>query len=363
MEKAKNTNIYSILKKVLPDWAIVFILLVLAVLIAAILTGLIWNGITGASAANRAVVSKAFSGPSWSYIAKVKVVGPIGSNASVFQSSDQAYHHAWTLQTIDTLIKDENNKGIYLWMDTPGGGVYESDELYLKLMEYKEKTERPIYVYMGKLAASGGYYIAMSSDEIYANRNTWTGSIGVTLGTLYDISGFLDEHGIKTETITSGRNKAMGNYYEPLTDEQRKIYQSLVDETYERFVAIVKEGRSMDDDKARKLADGRIYTAYQALEAGLIDAVMGEKEAEEAIKAKFEDGTEFYTCYYRPDRQFTLFSSGGFDIWDLIGGNTKAGNTKADNNPEYQGDLAAVLELMRELEEAGAPPLKYLYTG
>lgn len=308
--------------------------------------------------------SKAFSGPQGPYIAKISIVGEIGGSANQYYSSGSAYHHAWTIETIDTLIGDGSNKGIYLYIDTPGGSVYESDELYLKLMEYKERTERPIYVYMGQIAASGGYYVAASSDYIYANRNTWTGSIGVTLGTLFDVSGFLDEHGIHTDTITSGRNKAMGSYYEPLTGEQKAIYQSLVDDAYGRFVAIVAEGRGLAESKVRGIADGRIYTAAQAEGNGLIDEILGEKEAEDAVKGKFEEGAVLYDCYYSPDTNYlSLFGSlsgaGGLNLWDLLTG----GAGEASGGDVYEGDVAAVLELASGQAEAGAPPLKYLYTG
>lgn len=107
-----------------------------------------------------------------------------------------------------------------LFVNSPGGGVYESDELYLKIKEYQEQTECPVYAVMGSMAASGGYYISAPADKIVANRNTWTGSIGVTIGTLYDISGLLEQYGVKTETITAGRNKAMGSSVEPMTEEQ-----------------------------------------------------------------------------------------------------------------------------------------------
>jgi len=366
MQRFKVPGLIKEWKEALPKWAVTTISVTIVVLGAFLLGTLAWGVILSIAGNDQPPPTKAFSGPSWNYIAKIKVVGEIGSSASIFLSSDQAYHHEWTLQTIDTLIEDERNQGIYLWLNTPGGGVYESDELYLKLMEYKEKTGRPIYTYMTKMAASGGYYVAAASDEIYANRNTWTGSIGVTLGTLLDISGLLDKYGVKTETITSGDNKAMGNMYEPLTEEQRAIYQSLVDDSYERFVAIVALGRGMTDAEARKVGDGRIFAASQALEAGLIDDIMGEKEAEEFIKAKFEEGTGFYTCYFRPDTQFSLFNTPGFSIWDLLRGiitGSGSGSGGSKQVSEYSGDVAAVIELMRELEEGGVPPLKYLYTG
>lgn len=101
----------------------------------------------------------------------------------------------------------------------------------------------------------GGYYVSAGCDKIIANRNCWTGSIGVTLGTMYDVSELLDNLGIKTQTITSGANKAMGSSVEPMTKEQKQIYQSMVAEAYEQFTEIVAEGRNMSLSKVKKLAD------------------------------------------------------------------------------------------------------------
>ena len=342
----------------LPEWAKVIVVIALAIGFCVGVISLSLMGIIS-SISGENVESKAFSGPASAYVAKIRVVGEIGGNASRFASSETAYHHRWTIQTIDTLIRDSNNKGICLWLETPGGAVYETDELYLKLMEYKEKTGRPIYAYMRKLAASGGYYASAAADEIFANRNTWTGSIGVTLGTLFDVSGFLEKHGVRTDTIASGENKAMGSYYTPLTDEQRAIYQSLVDDSYNRFVAIVAEGRGMTDKEARELADGRIFTAGQALEAGLIDGILGEVEAEDLFRTKFDEGTIIFECYYRPDTNyipiFGSYSGGILGLFEYL--------RDGDADTLYKGDVAAVLELAREHEESGMPPLKNLYTG
>ena len=126
---------------------------------------------------------------------------------------------------------------------------------------------------MQNQATSGGYYISASADKIIANRNCWTGSIGVTMGTFIDVSELLSNLGVKTTTVTAGNNKAMGSNTEPMTDEQKAIFQSLVDESYEQFVGIIAEGRKMTVASVKALADGRIYTAKQALGNGLIDEI------------------------------------------------------------------------------------------
>lgn len=224
--------------------------------------------------------------PGDDFIAQIDVIGPImqdSSGGGLF-SGEQAYKHKWTVDTIDELMDEDSNKGILLFLDTPGGAVYETDEVYLKLLEYKEKTGRPVYGVMGHMAASGGYYMAAACDKIIANRNTWTGSIGVTLGDIFDLSALLEKHGVKVNTITSGANKAMGDRYHPMSDEQKAIFQSLVDEAYGQFTQVVAKGRHMDIERVRKLADGRIYTAKQAKANGLIDEVMDYDEAVKYMK-------------------------------------------------------------------------------
>ena len=222
-----------------------------------------------------------------SYIAELHVEGEISDGDNF--SSSTAYSHEWMLDTIEKLKNDSNNKGIILFVDTPGGSVYATDECYLALKDYKAVTGRPVYAYFGSMAASGGYYLSMASDKIIANKNCWTGSIGVTLSTIYDITGLMDKYGVKATTIHAGKNKEMGAYTETLTDEQIAILQSLVDECYEDFVSIVAEGRGLSVKATKQLADGSIYTARQALEKKLIDAIGSYDEAVEMMKADFPD--------------------------------------------------------------------------
>jgi protease-4 len=142
------------------------------------------------------------------------------------------------------------------------------------------------------MAASGGYYIATPADKIYANRNCWTGSIGVTVGTFIDISGFLENYGIKTTTIDSGKNKSMGSYFDPLTTEQQVIFQAMVDEAYDQFADIVAYERGIDIAKVKEIADGRIYTAKQAADLGLVDVVGTYGDAVSDIRATYN----LYDC-------------------------------------------------------------------
>lgn len=215
-------------------------------------------------------------------------IGVIHIEGTISEDAGGTYNHQYLLNAIDAMMADSENKGLVLYLDTPGGSVFASDELYFKIREYQEKTERPVYASMQSMAASGGYYVSAPCDKIVANRNCWTGSIGVTLGTMYDVSELLDNLGIKTNTITSGANKAMGSSVEPMSKEQREIFQSLVDEAYEQFVGIVAEGRNMKAETVKKLADGRIYTAKQALDNGLIDQIGTFEEAVADMKTEYQ---------------------------------------------------------------------------
>lgn len=221
------------------------------------------------------------------------------------------YDHNATLRYIDELIEDETNTGIFLDVDSGGGTVYESDEMYLKLMEYKQKTGRPIHAYFNSTAASGAYYIACAADYISANRNSWTGSIGVIISTT-NVSGLYEKLGIEEILITSGGNKGMGSAGSEMTEEHIAIYQALVDESYNQFVGVVAEGRNLSEERTREIADGRIYSAWQALDIGLIDEVMSYEEA----IAYMEEITESEK-YYRQLYTLTPWEELMADIEDI----------------------------------------------
>ncbi|MCR4952755.1 MAG: signal peptide peptidase SppA [Treponema sp.] len=199
------------------------------------------------------------------YIAALYVEGTI-------EEKNNDYDQQWLLSTIDELKNDKKNVAIAMYVDSPGGAVYQADEVYLALQDYKTEGKK-IYVYMGPLAASGGYYISCPADQIYANRNTLTGSIGIIAGQSLDLTGLMEKAGIKSETIHAGKNKNMMNYNEPFTDEQKAIMQSIADEAYDQFTSVVSTCRGIPIERVEELADGRIYTAKQALENGLIDKI------------------------------------------------------------------------------------------
>lgn len=257
---------------------------------------------------NSLAEDSAISLPLTDYIGVVSVEGTIQPSAgSSYFSTTDGYNHDQNMKFVEKMIDSDNNKGIILYVDSPGGNVYETDELYLKLMEYKEETGRPVWAFFGSEACSGGYYISMAADKIYANRNCWTGSIGVIIS-LTNYKELLDKVGVKEIDITSGPNKAMGSGGLDMTQEQEDILQGMVDEAYDQFVGIVADGRDMDEAVVRKLADGRIYTAKQALENGMIDYI-GDYDTMRA-DMEAEIGAQDVT-YYTPEADdfSSLFSS------------------------------------------------------
>ncbi len=257
------------------------------IVVAIVLAGLIVIGIVagiGIALSNMAGATVGTGG-----IDVVYIEGTISADTSSNSMwSTQVYNQTYTMNTIKSLIEDPTSEAILLYVNTPGGSVYETDEVYLKLLEYKE-TGRPVYAYFAQTAASGGYYIACAADKVYCNRNTLTGSIGVIYGTYLDVSEFLSNYGVRTNTFTSGANKSMGSSYEPMTEQQKAIFQSLVQEAYEQFVDVVATGRKMQKSAIYPLADGRVYTAKQALEAGLVDEIATYETALASIKEALGD--------------------------------------------------------------------------
>lgn len=241
--------------------------------------------------------------PDEPYVGQLDIVGTIQPSTGFVASGE--YDHDRFMKFVDVMMDDENNKGIFLNVNSPGGTVYESDEMYLKLMEYKEKTGRPIYAYFGSYACSGAYYISMAADKIYGNRNSWIGSIGVIIS-YNNYNKLFKKLGVEEINITSGANKAMGSSGEELTDEQREIFQGLVDDAYEQFVGIVCEGRGMDEATVKKIADGRVYTTNQSVELKLIDSVGSVED----MKADFEKTEELGSVeYYAPEDEISSLIS------------------------------------------------------
>ena len=227
-------------------------------------------------------VEEAFAFPAEPFVARLDVKGTILSESSAGGlTGGSEYDHEALLDYLDALMDCESNTGLLLFVDSPGGEMGAGDELYLKLMDYKA-TGRPIWCYFDQLACSGGYYVAMAADEIWANRNCTCVNIGVYIST-YNMTGLFEKLGVEQIAFKSSENKGIGMSGLPWTEEQKAIYQSMVDEYYDLFVSIVAEGRGMTPDEVKVRDDGREMTAKQALAAGFVDGICRYEEYEARV--------------------------------------------------------------------------------
>lgn len=199
-------------------------------------------------------------------VALVKVEGPI------FDSKD-------TIDSIKDYVKDPSIKAIVLRIDSPGGAVAPSQEIYEEVR--KAVAKKKIVVSMGSVAASGGYYIASPATRILANPGTLTGSIGVIME-IPNLEGLMNKIGIKTEVVKSGRHKDLASMFRGLKKEDREILQGVLDNVHEQFIIAVSDGRKMLREDVKRIADGRIFTGEQALKIGLIDEL---GNLEDAVKS------------------------------------------------------------------------------
>lgn len=199
------------------------------------------------------------------------------------------YNHKAFMQQLDSVLADETVKAVLLSVNSPGGGVIESAEIHEKLVQIKEEKQIPIYVSMGSMAASGGYYISAPADKIFAQRETITGSIGVIMQSM-NYSKLAEKVGIEFETIKSGEHKDMFGGTRPSTPDELAMLQEMIDESYEEFVDIIEQGRNMSEADVKKVADGRILGGTQAMKSGLVDEIGNEKAALAALRA--EQGLE-----------------------------------------------------------------------
>jgi protease-4 len=207
--------------------------------------------------------------------------------------------------------EDKLVRGIILRLDTPGGDVTSSDILYREVLKFREKTGIPVVALMMGVAASGGYYVASACDAIIAHPSTLTGSIGV-IALFPDVEGLLSKVGVKVQVIKSGNLKDAGSPFRNLSEEEQRLFQDIIDEHYERFLEVIHEKRkdSLSLEDIRQLADGRVYTASQALKLKLIDGVGYFDEALAKVLALAKIASARVVAYtYYPKRQSNLYAS------------------------------------------------------
>ena len=169
--------------------------------------------------------------------------------------------------------EDNKVQAVVLRINSPGGTVTASDIIYHEIRAFKEKRKIPVIASIMDVGASGGYYVAAAADKIVAHPSSVTGSLGVIMLTV-NARGLLDKIGVEANAVTSGPKKDMGSPFRAMTEEERTIFQAVINAFYDQFLAVVKNGRrNLTPDQVRKLADGRIYTGEQARDLGLVDSV------------------------------------------------------------------------------------------
>lgn len=211
----------------------------------------------------------------WLTRSKVAIIDVEGmlvnaKSTSMFSTSDNPV--SVFRERLEEAAADKHVKAVVLRINSPGGGVTASDIMYRDLMQFRSKTGIPVVACMMDVAASGGYYLAMGCDHVIAHPTTVTGSIGVIMS-LYNASGLMTMLGVSSDPIKSGPNKDIGNPARPMTDEERAIFQGIVNGFYDQFVKVVAAGRRMPEEQVRPIADGRIYTGIEAHRLGLVDQI------------------------------------------------------------------------------------------
>ncbi|MEI5682270.1 MULTISPECIES: signal peptide peptidase SppA [unclassified Mesorhizobium] len=214
-----------------------------------------------------------FGGTAANHIAKVKIEGTITEDEEL-------------LERLEKIRKAKSVKGVILSIDSPGGTTAGGEAIFDAVRALAK--EKPVVAQVGTLAASAGYMIASATDHIVARKSSIVGSIGVLIQ-YPDVSGLMDKLGIKLEEVKSSPLKAAPSPFRPTTEEERTMVRSMILDSYDWFVGLVEERRSMTREQVIALADGSIFTGRQALQNKLIDEVGGENEAIDWLGTKGVD--------------------------------------------------------------------------
>ena len=191
------------------------------------------------------------------------------------------------IHQIERAKEDKDVKGVLLVIDSPGGLVTDSHEIYHQLQ--KLQKEKPVYVQMKRMAASGGYYIAMGAGptaKIFAEPTTWTGSIGVILPR-YDLSKLAQTYGVASDPLKTGKFKDALNPLRPLSDDERNLWQGIINQSFEKFISVIDDNRDgLDRDAVKELATGQVYTADDAIQNKLVDEIGYQEDSLASLKEK-----------------------------------------------------------------------------
>lgn len=265
------------------------------------------------------------------------VIQDTGDAESFFESP--LYNHQAFMEQLDYVKESDDVKAIILQVNSPGGGVVESAQIHDKIKEIQKETKKPVYVSMGSMAASGGYYVSAPADKIFASPETLTGSLGVIMqGVNY--AGLAEKYGVEFTTIKSGPYKDIMSPSRPMTEDERQILQSMIDNSYEGFVKVISEGRGLSVERVKEIADGRIYDGRQAKQLKLIDGFGYLEDVIDSVRKDQKLGDATVVKYTESMGFGSFFSMSAQKI---------------------MGKDAEMAGLMKILSQPNSPRLMYLY--
>lgn len=204
------------------------------------------------------------------YIMGTLLISTGGGKIGVIEIEGTIMDMKEAMQDVVKFKEDDSIKGVILRINSPGGAVGPTQEIYSEIKKLKQSKK--VYVSMGSVCASGGYYLAVTGDKVYASPSTITGSIGVIMEQAV-VEDLMKKIGVEANTIKSGALKDTGTPFRKMREDEKIYLQGIIDSIYEQFVNDVADGRKMPVDRVKQLADGRIYTGLQAKEMGLIDNI------------------------------------------------------------------------------------------
>jgi len=203
-------------------------------------------------------------------------------------------------EELDHARRDDQVRAVLLRINTPGGGATASDVIHAELMRFKRERNVPIVAHFLGMATSGGYYVAMAADEIVAEPTSVTGSIGVVFVGV-NFAGLMERWGIEDQTVAAGVHKDAGSPLRRMTREERAIFEGVIGDLHARFRDVVVEGRpKLDRLRVEALSDGRIYSAPQALENGLVDRIGSLEDSIERLEKRLGVSESIVVSYHRP---------------------------------------------------------------
>ncbi|UCC38222.1 MAG: signal peptide peptidase SppA [Candidatus Aminicenantes bacterium] len=239
------------------------------------------------------------------------VSGIIGTSLSFSMFEREKDLLSMVYHRLEKASEDEAVSAVILRLDTPGGEVTASDILYNEILRFKEKTGVPVVGLMMGLAASGGYYIASASDYIIAHPSTITGSIGV-ISIFPNLQELFTKIGIKVKVIKSGEMKDSGSSFRDMSEEEKEVFQGIIDELYKNFLEVVYEKRkkALSFEKLKDIADGRVYTARQAYDLKLIDKIgYFDSALEKALSLSRLKEAKVIAYTYYPKRKTNIYAT------------------------------------------------------